>query len=327
MAEFTARLSQIVQTYELDSLSVTEADILRDFLIGQEDTIDLAINIKGTDYNLAQPARELRQLLDMIYSYSRKAQVNVGYLTEGGYLPRIINDEAIFSNQAEFMDDASKVYDLIWENEVGEYNGSPEQMDQVLKRVDQNIRQLFDEDTRNDFDDAKRQMKDNGSVDGVTAARLFEAIKAAEVEAKANAYTTAVLMAQAGDPNTGVVSADYTKERKLPPEADKILQRWYVDDPILAIQTYILGATRKAEFTRAFGLHKIPQGKGKPEYNDYLDYALEKLIREDRVDPNDAQAFISTVRGAVGQNQFAKGKRIGSLSQVIGLLLLSQYRF
>ena len=319
MNEFGAKLAQITKRHNLDTLPLPVQVMLRDFLIGQEDTIDLAIKYEGADYNLAQPAAELRQLLDQIYTYSRKAGVKLGYLADGGYLPRILDDVAVFENEAQFKVDAAKVYELMFTNEVGEFNGSAEQFDLVAARATKDVVSRLSAEVGYNLKMLKKQRKDGAEtlskvdiVDGDPVTRdaefelleIYEAVKTAEAELNADNWFLRIGVSMTGDPAAGTAKASFTKARKLPPEADKIMERYYQDQPIVAIQQYILGATRKAEFERAFGLQNIPEGEGKPEYGDYLDYARVELVRQG-VHPQDAGRFIDTIRLAAGQNKYA----------------------
>lgn len=304
MNEYTAKLGQIVTQYDLDNLPVPVTDILRDFLTGQEDTIDLAIKHEGADYDLSVPARELRQLMDQIYTYLNKAGVNVNYLREGGYLPRMIDDTAIFENQKEFIQDASRVYEIIFTNEVGEFNASAEQLEAIIERLDRSITANLTSEMATKLADARSMVQNESAevtLEESELQEIYEAVKKAEAEVKARNWNLAIGMAQSGDIQTGSTAANFTKKRSLPTEADRILQRYYIDNPIIAIQNYIMGATRKAEYNRAFGLQNIPKGQGKLQYNDYLDWAREQLV-EQGVHRHDIHEFIETIKRAAGVN-------------------------
>ena len=56
MNEFTSKLAQIVRQYELDALPLPVQDMLRDFLTGQEETIDLAIKYEAQTQLVASSA-------------------------------------------------------------------------------------------------------------------------------------------------------------------------------------------------------------------------------------------------------------------------------
>ena len=309
MNEFTSKLAQIVRQYELDALPLPVQDMLRDFLTGQEETIDLAIKYEGADYNLSRPAREMRQLLDQMYTYLRKANVNVGYLKEGGYLPRMLDDVAVYENEAEFLADAGRAYEIVFTNEIGEFDGSVEQFEGIVARLKPDTRANLDEEILKQIDDLRKALKDD-DVDALpndVLNEIYDAVKAAEAEARANNWFLNIGLSMSGDTMTGSVTADFTKQRALPPEADQILKRYYIDNPIVAVQNYIFGATRKAEYNRAFGLHRIPKGQGNVKYNDFLDYAREKLT-EQGVHPRDVGEFILTVRKAAGVNTYGYAK-------------------
>lgn len=78
---------------------------------------------------------------------------------------------------------------------------------------------------------------------------------------------------QVGDENdfeTRGPTGNFTKERTLPPEADRLLEPFYVKDPVAALAIYSRNSARKREFLTRFGqaiggvkdLNQVLDGKG-----------------------------------------------------------------
>ena len=103
-------------------------------------------------------------------------------------------------------------------------------------------------------------------------------------------------------------TSNFTKKRTLPPETDALLDEFYVSDPVENIISYIMGATRRAEYNRRFGAQKIPiedsEGKvPKGRYNDYLDYLMQRGFNNEGVAVKDATLFANTVNLITGKSR------------------------
>ena len=109
-----------------------------------------------------------------------------------------------------------------------------------------------------------------------------------------------VQQSHVGDPTDGSPQAKFSKKRQLPPEADALMEQFYVSDPVEAITNYILSVVRKAEYNRRFGAHKLPAIASKNDYADYLDYLVKKL--EDDMSLVEANEVKTTVDNILGRN-------------------------
>ena len=157
----------------------------------------------------------MRQLLDQMYTYLRKANVNVGYLKEGGYLPRMLDDVAVYENEAEFLADAGRAYEIVFTNEIGEFDGSVEQFEGIVARLKPDTRANLDEEILKQIDDLRKALKDD-DVDALpndVLNEIYDAVKAAEAEARANNWFLNIGLSMSGDTMTGSVTADFTKQR------------------------------------------------------------------------------------------------------------------
>ena len=99
----------------------------------------------------------------------------------------------------------------------------------------------------------------------------------------------------------------FTKKRQLPPEADKLMEQFYISDPAEALTNYILSSVRKAEYNRRFGKQLLPPVAKKTNYADYLDYLIATATDEKTSDPlSKAERDIlkSTVSDILGRGDY-----------------------
>ena len=99
--------------------------------------------------------------------------------------------------------------------------------------------------------------------------------------------------------------AIFSKKRKLPAQADEIMDQFYINDPVEALTNYILAAVRKAEYSRRFGKHLLPEIANKAKYTDYLDYLLKRLENTETPSPItaiEAQEVKTTVNNILGRH-------------------------
>lgn len=112
-------------------------------------------------------------------------------------------------------------------------------------------------------------------------------------------WLAAIRRGNVGDPTMSSPQAKFSKTRQLPPEADAIMEDFYINDPVEAVTNYILAVTRKAEFERRFGLSTLPDIADKRKYNDAIEYDLTKLQEEgvSEVEVNELKQTIDTMLG------------------------------
>ncbi|WPZ36700.1 hypothetical protein T8K17_11195 [Thalassobaculum sp. OXR-137] len=82
--------------------------------------------------------------------------------------------------------------------------------------------------------------------------------------------------------------SDFTKGRKLPPEADEMMAKWYNRDAFETLSSYYRNVTRKVEFTRRFGKNGAD-----------LDKAFDGMIRAG-VDPADLAYLRTAIDSSLG---------------------------
>ena len=136
----------------------------------------------------------------------------------------------------------------------------------------------------------------------------------------------------AGDITQGSPQSIFTKKRQLPPEADTLLEGFYITDPIDNLTAYIMSTVKRTEYNRRFGKDKIPPPYSKDNYSDYLDFLIktmneDKLRPEDRLSIAEKELLSSTVKDILGRNFDAQANQGGArlankLSALLSMTLL-----
>ena len=128
---FSTRFKQIIDEYKVDLFSQEEMEQLR--LVMTDNTT------ANVPQKVSRAAGEIRnKILNPLYDYARKSGLNVKYLEDGAYLPRVLDKVLVFGRESEFLygsknKDAAKnpsmtkgayglYHQVIWNNEVGDLN-------------------------------------------------------------------------------------------------------------------------------------------------------------------------------------------------------------
>lgn len=259
------RLGNIVQRYELEKLDSAGLRVLRDLLIS-EDVPNAPANIRGA-------AVELRKFLDAEWYRNQQAGIDIGY-ARNGYLPRLLDMARVMTDGAGFVAKAAKVYEIIFDNEIGADAADVVGRDGGLRAFLQQaklaggldgeisaIRKVARQINRLDA-----QLKEADDPDAIQAkiaelseqleemvGDIYDQVREAYGQRRAKEWLNALKTVDVQDFDAMSPDSSYTKNRKLPPEADKLLEDFYIADPIEAIQTYMFQSARRTEYATRFG--------------------------------------------------------------------------
>ena len=353
--KFGLQLAKIVSLNDINGMSDGEISLLRSILTSQiKDQRNIPDNVK-------KAAGQMRNLMNQIYEYIRGSGLDIGY-AESGYMQRLLDQEMVNAQSRKFFQQAKKVYEVIFDKDIGDINvASLDQMEAVIKFIQDSRLGIVNSEEYINFVQSSKWKKIKGlkavikkaNDDGDTKkaedaqAELDEAIANIEEEyaeffdqmrdlfgtVSSTNWFNAITEAQVGDTLVGTPQSNFTKKRTLPPEADALLEQFYISDPVENIQQYILGATRRAEFNRRFGKNKIPQEDKegripKDEYTDYIEYLVKRRLRQLAVDPKDADRFAKTIDFITGKSRsnrslgMAGDKAANYLSAIMSITLL-----
>lgn len=252
---------------------ISDADntAVRNILLGK--------TVKGATKSQRELADVLRNLMEKSYRRAVNAGIEMGYVENTGYLPRVLKAAAVDANPAKFEQDATKLYGIMFDQIIPQM--SPEEIVGLARRVARRI----------------------DPVDGAAYGAELNAVKAAQKAVDEAPDQNARLAAQrdldsalddltdamrddyastsAADWRTRVVAgdsmsfdslgpdADFTKKRTLPPEADTILAEWYDTDVLVSTLSYVHGTEARAQYNSRYGkpggYDKIDQILRRPE--------------------------------------------------------------
>ena len=338
---FSERMKNAVVGAEYNTFTQEEVTQLRDILISEDNV--------GASPKVIKLAGQLRDIYNNMYDYLRKNGLDIGY-APNGYVQRILDHAEVSNDPALFETQAGKVYDIVWEQDLGAINeGDLDQMLATVKYI-QDARlgiEEFDQQTgekitlgnRSDYKkfvestawrdikdllgalkvEQKKDNPDQAEIDSLKAELELQAADiASEFEQfynamqrhfsrmKATNYRQSINHSHVGGSQDGSPQASFTKKRKLPPEADKLMEQFYISDPVENLTNYILGAVRKAEYNKRFGKHLIPAPANKNNYTDLLDYELKQLTDKDGITALEVNEIENAISNMLGRNMDGK---------------------
>lgn len=259
------RLASIIERYQLEGLNDAETRVLRDLLISEF--------VPNAPENIRKAATEIRRLLDMEWYANQQAGLEIGY-TKNGFLPRLLDMAMVTSDRAGFVSAASKVYEIIFDKEFGadvaevmergkNFSGVVKFLRQARKsgikvkpimKVLRRIRKMEAQMKTSEDPDILQ-----GNIEQATEelhellSDIYDQVRSDKARFDAEAWHTAIMTADTNDFDAMSPTARYTKSRTLPPEADKLMEDYYINDPIEAIQTYFSQSARRTEYAKRFG--------------------------------------------------------------------------
>lgn len=251
-------------------LNIEEAKTLRDLLISE--------NVPDAPANLVKLGAGLRRLSDSIFYDLQRAGIDVGY-TRNGHLARMLDLPKVEADNAGFLERAVKVYEIVFEQRFGEPNdvlGDSERLTDFLRLARQlakthpgietgpvvallrQIKRL--DDSMAGADDPAAIL---GKIDKLTAEleeifpELYDPVKAAFAKQSSEDWLLRIKTVAPDEFDKRGPGHDFAKKRTLPPEADKLLEDYYINDPVEVMATYATQAARRIEYASRFGQDNV----------------------------------------------------------------------
>lgn len=270
---------------------------------------------------IRKAAAELSRLMKDFWYYMDRAGLDVGFIKEQGYLPRMIDAPLVDADPQGFAAAATEVYKIKFEREVERPTDASE-LDETLDEMTARAKGILMpgvDQVMTDFKAARKEMRrlqkaldaanKEGDGDKIASAQAaldefmdtamevfeeaYDAIRDAWSAMSADAYRQNILYGTVDQTLSGGLGASFLKGRELPPEADKLLAAYYIQDPSERISRYVHQGVRKAEFNLRFG---APKGKGESQLSQ-----LVKGLTAAGVRPQDGE-FIQTIVNQVTGN-------------------------
>jgi len=254
-----------LEDWKTQRLTKKDNDQIRGLLLGRKP--------QGWTYQQREMANLLRDIMNKFYRKAMNAGIEMGYVEDTGYIPRSLKTHKVNKNRFAFQKDAEKVYQIMFDQEAD--NMSDKEMlalaQEVAQRVDP-INPPYAQEIEAFYFELSQKPKDK---DAIAAARadLEEAIRDDYASTSAEAWAERVVMGSSMSFDSLGPSQKFTNARKLPKEADDILENWYDTDVLIGTLNYVHGITSRAEYHTRFGA---------PGTVDKLDVALRgKKLKAD----------------------------------------------
>ena len=291
-------------------------------------------------------AADLRNIMDAEFYYNREAGIELGY-TKNGHLPRVLNSEAFMDDKDKFEAQARMAYGAQFDHEVGTKGGDIDleaftdvarqlkavglvdsaskkpgmsqatktglatlkQLQQKRKQLQRHLPDSKDPDqTKSELqkvdDQIERQMQD-----------MLPDMRQEYAAVAALNWRTALDTTAITDYDTQGPTSNYRKRRTLPPEADVLMQDFYIADPLDAIAHYLEQSTRRVEYAKRFGVK-----------SEKLQRMLDDM-RDQGVSAEERAILNSMVNNATGRenhsavpSQFTKMMNLVNMVQTMYLL-------
>jgi len=287
------------KTFSLDFIRPNRVDqnaMLRHALVTGEDTYKgqpLPANVKAA-------AGPLRELSNAVFKANQDAGLDIAYAKNGHFM-RMYDHPAVWADPDGFKADAHKLHTFMFNEDVGPKGDDPAAL---LKRwrdlsveerglirdpqVGTNMQKLARnlvrqrEITRelNDPASAKDKAKLSGDLQKLKddarqlAEQNHDPVGNHIADLAAEAWVHRMVVGYPDDFDTVGPSGKYLNKRKLPPEADTIMEKWMVTDVNTVMPRYYLAAARKQASIEMFGARDA-------EFEDLLRQAREGGMRGD----------------------------------------------
>jgi hypothetical protein len=306
---FLTRLSNIRGNNNADLMSDADLALLTAALTASEELTPMLVRMESPA--VTKLAAPLRELLTDLYYYNRNAGLDIGFVKDQGYLPRLLDEPVVTANAPEFIKDATEVYKIVFERDT-ENPGEADDIEVALAALDKRIKEANlskDDPNLEAYREAKKELaklqrkldaanrsEDGDQMDNAQAdlKDFIESSRSVFEEAydyvrdewsmqAAAEYQTRISYGSPESFSSHSPAGSYLKERTLPPEADKILAKYYIQDPIERITSYVQMSVRKAEYNTRFGR----DARNSREKNTKLFTMLESMVnagvrKEDR---------------------------------------------
>lgn len=286
------RLSNIVKAHGLEDMTAEDDMALRDLLTGSR------TDAPAARPGLVKAAAAIRRLLDNEFYVNQRAGIDLGY-TRNGYLARVLDLPKVMDKPERFVTQATKVYRIVFDREFtdpesvlaldpAEFKSFMRMAGRLAKSHDipslpafikllKQSNALAKAFVNSDDPDAIQAKIDELMPKLSEAmAELYPEVQDAYALDRAEAWHGKVLLSSDNDNNAGSPDNAYTKKRDLPAEADKLMEYFYLSNPIESVTNYLQASARRTSYAKRFGV--------KNEVRDKLfeGMAKEGVSAEDR---------------------------------------------
>lgn len=278
--QYQNRVSLLVGNYNAEinrsrtrELSIPESDHLRDLLTSTETTAE--------SKPMQILAAGLRKLSDDIFYDMQRAGIDVGY-ARNGYLQRIYDDAIIGGDEAGFLAQAAQAYEIAFDRQWGDSDAvltDDETLPKFMAAARDLVRQGHDgiadpykavaklrkqitainrsigaaEKAGDDTDALQGQLADLDEQISEAFGELYDAVRTAWANQAAAEWLVKIQSSNPHDVDSRGPDGNFLKGRALPPEADKLLEKYMMRDPVHVMTLYSGKVARRIEYAERFG--------------------------------------------------------------------------
>jgi hypothetical protein len=299
------RLGNIMKANGLEDMDAAETMHLRDLLIGARE---------DGPANMVRGAAAIRSLLDNEFYVNQAAGIDLGY-TRNGYLARVLDMPKVYGDQPGFTRAAVKVYEIVFDKEFGtdpatlraDEEAFPTFMKMSVRMAKggadipslapvraalKKLKALEAEKAKSDDPDAIQARIDKLSADlDEELGEMMGEVRPLYSTDRAEAWLAKINLVAGQENNAASPDSKYTKKRELPPEADKIMEQFYLSDPVESVTNYLVTSARRTAYARRFGF----DGKKR--------MALFEAMAAEGVGPDDQRTVESILDTATGRKR------------------------
>ncbi|MEM0949529.1 MAG: LPD1 domain-containing protein [Pseudomonadota bacterium] len=198
-------------------------------------------------------AAGLRRIYNSIYRTLSDAGVNVGFVENTGYVPRVINFEAVNDNRETFVKQAVEVYKEVFDSTTAAMD-----VDDLIAFAHGVALQAepMQRPSNGRFGGRIKALRQARGTSRAGTARgdLLSALRDTYAEQAAAAWMERIVQGDSLSFDTLGPAAQYTKKRELPPSADTLMAEFYETDVILGTIQYAHNAFGRAAYQSRLGL-------------------------------------------------------------------------
>lgn len=265
----------------------------------QNDTLAKLLNGEtvADDMGLTALADAMRRTFNDEWYANRNAGIELGYVRDTAYLNRQIDRELVAGDVDGFMENAVKVYELVFDRDVGTDAESIAANPETLELFAALAKKL-NVDGQKQLRKAIKEEADPDEI-GELVEAMFDEVRAGFAVLSASNYRDAILNAETfADYTATYALPDSEKKRSLPAEADTLLRDYYNPSPVSALVHYVQASVRRTEWNQRFG-HPKGAKKSGPSIAKQLDDRMAK----EGVPASDRQYIWSLVDRMSGRYQ------------------------
>jgi len=282
---------------------------------------------------ILKAANELRNLMDSTYYYNMNSGLDIGYVADVGFLPRMLDVPLVMDAAGKFINDAARVYDIVFERDTMRPGDEGVDIGEAIGALRTRIKEAGI-DAQNDvnlqaYNDAVKELNklnrdlnrataldDGDAVDAAQAALnefiennmdvfndAYDYVKGQWAQQAAADWQVRILYGSPEGFSSHSPRGSFTQRRVLPKEADKILAEYYIKDPVERITRYIEQSVMKSEYTRLFGngqltnqMNELINAKVLPQDQALIRDIVEQVTSTDQTRmPESTKRFLSNV--------------------------------